>query len=183
MTSSKILLAGIILAVSLSANAHKRHQGADHDRNDDGQTSADEMIAARTAKFDLINADGSADGISFAELQAWIQTKHNARFTGLDANGDTLISLDEYLANKPERKKEFLTRVFNLANTTKAEVPPETDPATVQEFLDATEFAVLGPQPGQTIFRFAKLDKNGDGFISLDEFVCAPGHHRGEKRR
>jgi hypothetical protein len=54
--------------------------------------------------------------------------------------------------------------VFTLANTDGA------------DDLTADEFAVLGPQTGQIIFRFASLDTDSDGQVSQIEYLAAPFH-------
>lgn len=185
MKTTKLIVLGLLLASSVTVHAHgSRHgqrHGGDYDRDGDCQVTPDEILAARSSTFDAINVGTPADDvISFEEFQAWMLKKNADQFANLDTDGNQLISLDEFLANKRDSKKPLLTRIFNLANTTTPVVPPETDPSTLPpDGLDATEFAVLGPQTGSIIRRFAQLDSgvNADGVISRDEYVNAPGNH------
>lgn len=199
MKFSKLIILSLLLATSVSVQArgpshfggtdaatgpgHFGGQGPvaapgfNYDTNNDGEVTPDEIIAARTSVFTAINSDTTDAGITFAEFSAWLSKKNSDAFTNLDNNPvDGIVSLDEYLAKKSIRKQDYLTRVFNLANTATVTPDPSAVPPVV-DGLDATEFAVLGPQTGAVIRRFAALDANGDGVISIDEYLAAPGHH------
>jgi hypothetical protein len=179
MKTSRLLVTAIFAAaMALSGGAyahgkksHDSQHGEKYDSDGDGHASVDEILQKRAAKFAEIDVNPTDNFISFEEFKTWIASKQADRFAKLDANSDSLISLEEYLVNRKEKKIALFTQVFKLANT------------NAEDDLNADEFAVLGPQLGQIIMRFASLNTNkaDDGSnpldadqISLIEYLAAP---------
>jgi Ca2+-binding EF-hand superfamily protein len=144
------------------------------DANGDGRISQAEYTANGRLLFQRLDRDG--DGrITRAEFldptgAAAKPTDPGARIFGLlDRNGDGVITRDEMDA---ARKAAF-----------------ERLDANHDGYLDEEEFAARNPDPGAPIAppeiesrqkhdpRFIQLDRNGDGRISLEEYL-ADGHDR-----
>lgn len=166
-TSQLLVTALFFAAMALTGAAHaqgKHHRDPveKYDKDGDGQATVDEILSARAAKFAEIDVSPADGFVSFEEFNTWLGTRQTERFTKLDADQNQLISQEEFLATRKEKKVDLFTRVFTLADTDGT------------AGLSADEFGVLGPQTGQIIFRFASLDTDSDGKVSQIEYLVAP---------
>jgi hypothetical protein len=98
--------------------------------------------------------------------------KQPAMMQKFDANGDGV--LDD--AERAKMKEAFATRRAARKAARVARFDADHDGA-----LSPAERAAMRDQLARD--RFAKLDKNGDGMLSLDEFKAGGAHGRGGHHR
>ncbi len=132
--------------------------GFNHLNQIHGQETAEkapEKAPEASADPDFLNADKNSDGsLDFNELQGmWV--KNFAEYIrGLDADGDSRISPEEY-----KRHREMLESVWKK----KEAAPPQ---AVVAEFTETYNQRFLGKNPkiGTTIDGLMAFDEDGNEF-------------------
>jgi Ca2+-binding EF-hand superfamily protein len=148
---------------------------AQYDLNQDGMISAEEIQAARAAKFQ--QADTNNNGVlELLELQADMENRRTerqaTRFAQIDTNEDGQLSVAEFQSSHPQAHTGMTATLFGLADQDKSEA------------LNLEEFAALKSPEGKVWHHFAQLDSNGDGVISEEEYTTAKmaGGGRGPSR-
>lgn len=147
-------------------------------------------------QFDAIDADKNGQ-LSRDEIRAWITARQQEmqqriadHIKAADTNGDGQISLDEAKAGLPMVYDHF---DFLDANhdglITQAEFDRLNDPAVMRtevlarlKAADKDGDGKLNLAEAQVAFpamaaRFSLLDRNNDGFITLDELAALMGPH------
>lgn len=143
---------------------------AQYDLNQDGMISAEEIQAARAAKFQ--QADTNNNGIlELLELQADMESRRAerqaTRFAQIDVDEDGQLSIAEFQNSHPQANTGMAATLFGLADQDKSET------------LSLEEFAALRSPEGKVWHHFAQLDSNGDGVISEEEYTTAKMAGRG----
>lgn len=136
----------------------------------------------------------SGDGMGADDLARLMQERSQARFTGLDADEDGVVSLEEFLAAADERSQERFARMDpnedgvvtrtgrkgwgnHHRHGPKAEKGQERSQATPEQRQER-----LSQHAAE---QFARLDTDGDGAISPEEFEAgmqARGERFAERR-
>ena len=157
------------------------------DRNGDGRVSAQEFLGHLTEghrpslEAIFASADADTDGtLTYAEFvtlpeMARLLQEHPDEppeyFDRLDANRDTLLTLTEFLAQRPHEDGPTVAEQFALADADHSGFLSATEFGTVPS---VAELARLHPEAPAQIF--AALDENHDGVISPAEFLNLPGY-------
>jgi len=176
------------------ANSPKAHERIERrteglvkhlDTAGNGYVTQDEFVAAAKKRFAKLDRNGDGkltpDELDMphgdqAPAPKRAQSAEH-RFDKLDSNHDGIVTLNEYLAEAVAKFKELdvagngHVTAEEIANSPMAQKRAEHVAQHIAKRLDANgdgmvsrdEFLAAAKQ------RFAKLDKNGDGFISADE--------------
>lgn len=162
---------GYITRDEFLAAAQKRF--AKLDANGDGKLTPDEL---RPQHFPRVGAqiDETGGGHGAKRMQT--------RFDKLDSNHDGVVSLDEYVAGasamfaKLDPQNTGKVTAQQLANSPHALERDNAVAGHVVKKLDTNGDGVvsLDEYLAGAKMRFGRLDKNGDGYITADE---APAHH------
>ena len=112
------------------------------------------------ARFEALDADSNGE-ITLEEFQ----TQRASRFSDVDANGDGFLGKEELLAAGRKRNEERFDRMLSRFDANK----------DGQLSLDEL------PQPRNSEDRFARLDKDNSGGLSLEELQQA--RQKRHKRR
>ncbi len=116
------------------------------DKNGDGKLTPDELLSPRESQNGKPGRGGGARA-AFGQK----------RFDKLDANHDGVVSKDEFLAQAAAKFAQFDTAGDGKVTAAEIEAAPKTQERAVR-----------------TADRFVKrMDSNGDGLVSQDEFVAA----------
>jgi len=116
------------------------------DANGDGKLTPDELSSRRESHGDKQGNGGGAHA-AFGQK----------RFDKLDANHDGVVSKDEFLAEAAAKFAQFDTAGDGKVTAAEIEAAPKTQDRSVR-----------------TADRFIKrMDTNGDGLVTQDEFVAA----------
>lgn len=107
------------------------------------------------------DADANKDGVLTREE---VSAAKKARFATLDANGDGAISMDEM---KVQHDEMMAKREAKMS---------EKMPKKMKERMSEKMAGMKGKKQSMMSEHFAKMDKNGDGTLTFDEFG-----HAGEK--
>ncbi len=144
--------------------------------------------------FDEIDADHNQQ-LSRAEIEAWVQKAREqfaaqvkARFAAADTNGDGLLTADEARVGAPMIYEHF---AFIDANQDGFVSPAELQQLGDRELMrqrilervraaDTDHDGKLDLAEVQAAFpgmagRFALMDRNGDGYLTPDDFMQGPG--------
>jgi len=177
--------------IANSAHAHERMERRAEglvkhlDTDGKGFVTADEFAAAAKTRFAKLDRNGDGK-LTPDELSTLGRNKAPAQkreqlverhFDKLDNNHDGIITLNEYVAAAVAKFKELdiaghgRVTAEEIANSPPAHERAEHVAARIAKRLDANgdgavsrdEFLAAARQ------RFAKMDANGDGFISADE--------------
>ncbi|TLY51201.1 MAG: hypothetical protein E6K53_08150 [Gammaproteobacteria bacterium] len=196
---------GSFTAADLAASPHAQNRMAGVaaalvkriDTAGNGYITRDEFLAAAQKRFAKLDANGDGKlmpdefrpqhyprvGAQLDEAGGGHGAKHaQARFDKLDTNHDGTVSLDEYVAGasamfaKLDPQNTGKVTAQQVANSPHA---LERDDAVAQHVvkkLDTNGDGVvsLDEYLAGAKTRFGRLDKNGDGYITADE---APAHH------
>ena len=170
---------GYVTLDEFVAGAQKRF--ARLDRNGDGKLTPDELTFGHGRRGGNGASAANGDVSRFARQ----------RFDKLDANHDGVVTLDEYVAAATAMYRQFDTA--GNGKVTAAEI--ESAPKTQERALRVANHMVarMDTNGDGTVSkdeflaaakaRFTKIDKNGDGFIDADEVNGRrwAGHgHRGQ---
>jgi len=167
--------AGYVTADEFAAAAQKRF--ARLDRNGDGRLTPDEF-AARRGYHSVAQANANPTGI---ETQ---------RFDKVDANHDGAVTLDEYSAAARALYAELDAQhngkvtADEIANSPRAQQRAVRTADRMIQHLDTDGDGSVSQDEflAAAKVRFARLDKNGDGFIDAGEasggLRAGKGHHR-----
>lgn len=183
----KTLIAGGLAAVALTvaAGAAVAQQAqterparvlrADADR--DGRISRAEFVDARVARLTAVDAnrDGS---VTREEMQAAGQARRaeraDARFARLDANSDGSISRAEFDAPREARGERGYHRMRGHRG-------PRAERAGMRRGAERGPI-VIADARSRTEQAFARLDKDQDGFVTMEERASARTAMREQRR-
>lgn len=144
MTRSLSLIAALLMTLPLAAQA---------------ETPAEQFMST----WDL-NGDGTA---TLAELQ---QMRADV-FTSFDANEDGVLDLEEHAVFDEARAND----VANYEGKRRAQMQKMADGMRMEATdANADQQVTLAEFQSSTAKWFARLDKNGDGGITMDDFAMKP---------
>ncbi len=158
--------------------------GPKADLNQDGEVSKAEFTQAAESRF--YATDANNDGFLSEDerkthKEAERQNRKDQRFSKLDANGDGLLSRDEVDAGSEKRKAHMEERKSQMESR-RAEVMEKYD-TNLDGTLSDAERTVMkaeigdkrggrkGKRGGKRAER-PQMDTNGDGLVSLDEYMA-----------
>ncbi len=150
---SSMLHAG---SYSNAKSGHLSHFIRKFDRNNDGQVTKNEFTLSIEQRYTVMDAnnDGQVDKDEFKEYN---QTKHQAyrkkKNKKMDADGDGLISKQEYLDEKIKRIEQKFAKMDKNADG----------------YLSEDEYVRKKSRFKKAGHYFKKLDKNADGMITPEE--------------
>ena len=162
--------AGYVTADEFAAAAQKRF--ARLDRNGDGRLTPDEFAGSHRA--DAAAAHGG--------------TAHSARFERIDTNHDGIVTTDEYMAAARslyadlDVQHDGKVTATEIAGSARAQERAIRAAARIVRHLDSDGDGSVSQDEfvAAAKTRFARLDKNGDGFIDATE--AAGTQHAGRHR-
>jgi len=149
------------------------------DANGDGKLTPDELAAARGR-----HANAAADDTARAQRRAGFAQQ---RFAALDANHDGAVSRDEFVAAAATRFQQIdahgngKVTAGQIASSPQARERAGRIAARLVKRLDANGDGVVTQDEflAAASKRFARLDRNGDGFIDAGELPAHHGRHGG----
>lgn len=125
----------------------------------------------------LERGDTDSDGfLSLDELTTIHSERAERRFARVDADGDGLLSSDEIAAAREDRGNRKGPKGRKGKALDAAELDTDSD-----GFVTLQEFTTRGSTRAQE--RFARIDSNGDGLLSPEEFDEARTKYRDERRQ
>jgi len=152
-----------------------------------GYITPDEFVAAAKARFAKLDRNGDGkltpDELAMPRGDKPMPEKRaqhvEHRFDKLDANHDGVVTLNEYVAAATAKFKELdvagngRVTAEELANSPKAHERAEHVAERIAKRLDTNGDGTVSKDEflAAAKTRFAKLDKNGDGFLSADEIA------------
>jgi len=136
------------------------------DTNGDGKLTPDELSSRRESQGDKQGKGGGAHA-AFGQK----------RFDKLDANHDGVVSKDEFLAEAAAKFAQFDTAGDGKVTAAEIEAAPKTQERAVRtadrfiKRMDTNGDGVVTQDEfvAAAKARFAKLDKNADGYLDADE--------------
>jgi Ca2+-binding EF-hand superfamily protein len=160
------------------AAAQKRF--ARMDANGDGKLTADELTSRHGRR-------AAADGAPNERRAAFAQ-KH---FDKLDANHDGVVTRDEFVAAATARFQKLDSHgsgkitAADIASSPKAQERAQHAVAHIVQRLDANGDGVVSQDEylAAAKKRFSRMDRNGDGFIDADEMPAHRWAHGGKAVR
>lgn len=166
---------GYITKDEVIAAAQKRFTRMD--RNGDGKLTPDELSAPRGRHAH--GATPAANDTARAQRRAQFAQK---RFDALDANHDGVVTQAEFVAAATTRFQQIDARgtgkvtASQIASSPQARERATRAVAHLVKRLDANGDGVVSQDEylAAARKRFTRLDRNGDGFIDADEL---PAHH------
>lgn len=176
---------GYITASEVDAAAQKRF--ARLDKNGDGKLTLEEFSAGHGGRFGhfhhLANADAATAATApTAGTGTGAGSFAQRAFDKLDTNHDGVVTQDEYLAAANARfaaldpQNSGKVTAAEIATSPRAEAHAQRAAAHRVKAMDTNGDGVvtLDEYLAAAKKRFSRMDKNGDGFIDADEL---PAHH------
>ena len=136
--------------------------------------------------FDALDADGNGS-LSQQELSNMRQAMAKRRFDSADTNGDGRIDKDEFMAQSEKRAERMFEHMDansdGTLDATEARPPQHAKPdgAHAKHGKDEAAHASDAKGPGDHGKRgdlFKKMDRDGNGSVSREEFDQAMQQHR-----
>jgi Ca2+-binding EF-hand superfamily protein len=153
--------------------AEAQNRFARMDGNGDGKLTPDELTSAHGSHGNKPDKAGGAGAQN--------------RFDKLDANHDGVVTKDEFLAAAAAKFAQFDTAGNGKVTAAEIEAAPKTQERAVRgadrfvKHMDTNSDGVVTQDEylAAAKARFARLDKNGDGYIDADEANGARWHSAG----
>jgi Ca2+-binding EF-hand superfamily protein len=173
---------GYISQDDIVASAQARF--ARMDKNGDGKLSPDELTApGHRARAQFANADASNP--EWQQKRAEFKQKY---FDRIDADRDGVITPDEYIAaanaryNKADVNGSGELTAQQIASSPRTAAREQRFAAREVKHMDTNGDGVVSQDEyiAAAKARFARFDKNSDGFIDADEM---PAHHWAHNRQ
>jgi len=151
------------------------------DTNGDGKLTPDELTApGRRARARFASADAATSNPEWQQKRAELKQKY---FDRIDTNHDGVITQDEYIAaatahfNKVDTNGTGEITAQQIAASPRMVNREQRFATREVKHMDTNGDGVVSQDEyiAAAKTRFAKLDKNADGFIDADE---VPAHHR-----
>jgi len=174
---------GYVTADDFAAAAQKRF--ASIDTQGSGKVTLEQFAAARPGKLErLAFAVHTADSASGAHA-GFHQKFAQAAFAKLDANGDGVVTQDEFVA--AAKAKFAALDTGHAGKLTAAQIA--ASPAAQQRDLKIAEHVVkkldtdgdgsvsLAEYLAGAKARFSRLDRSGDGYLDASDLGAHRGHH------
>lgn len=178
----KLLLTLITLSATANVYAGPSKMKEALDTDGDGVISRSEIAAAKAARFKAIDSNGDGK-LSLDELSSHAQERHSKRkekqqdkrsqrqakrFEKLDADANGAVNLAEFIERTPRGEEQVLKNIFKVMDQ------DANDELSLEELQNAKN--------QRSAMMFAKLDKNGDGQVSEQEFSQMKLGKRSAKR-
>ncbi|MBB6522631.1 EF-hand domain-containing protein [Pseudoteredinibacter isoporae] len=170
----KIVTMMIALAATSQAYAFP---GADErkeklDLDGDGIITRTEIQAAKSARFADMDTDKNGQ-LSQAELSAYGEAKkaemQAKMFARLDGDSNGTVSLEEFIDRRPGEREQVARNVFVLAD--------------VNQDGQLTQEELVNAKSDRAAMRFARMDLDGNGEISEEEFSESRKHSKKKMRK
>lgn len=172
------ILAGAAFAQS-TTQAPRAPHALRGDANADGRISRDEFVQGRVARLTAVDAnrDGS---VSPEEMRSGIDTRRNqqvsARFDAADADGNGMLSREEFVSAHGSRG-ERAGRGGHRGGGHRMGASRAGVDLNGGARREGGPVAIADVQ-ARTTAAFARLDKDGDGYVTADERQAARGEMR-----
>jgi Ca2+-binding EF-hand superfamily protein len=147
-------------------DARAEEQFRRRDQNGDGLLNSDEMpedLRAERDKWDT-NKDGFID---LAEFKVYFRARMEQRMAGRGANGEAGPAA-VITAESPEEEEDKKPVVYRVGKL------PKELPGWFEQ-IDTDKDAQIGlyewRQAGRSIEEFQRIDRNGDGFLTVEEVL------------
>ncbi|CAL1690752.1 hypothetical protein MMB232_00886 [Brevundimonas subvibrioides] len=170
------ILAGAAVAQTATQTARAPH-GMRADADADGRISRDEFVQGRIARMTAVDAnrDGS---VSAEERRSGIDTRRNqqasARFDAADADGNGMLSREEFVSARGERGD----RAGRGGHGRGGEHGGWRGARAGGAERGARGPVAIADVEARTTAAFARLDKDGDGYVTAQERQAARGEMR-----
>jgi len=141
------------------------------DSNSDNIVTLDELISSGNSRFSTMDADnnGIVNAEEFKQYRGKIKSeKRLKRFAKIDANADSTISLDEFIAYKRQKIEKRFNNIDSNGDGLISSDEFANKPR--KKHYDKKRHH-SGHHGGKRMFK--KLDANADGEITLDEAMTA----------
>ena len=170
------ILAGAAMAQSTTQTGPEPH-AMRGDADSDGRISRDEFMQGRVARLTAVDAnrDGS---VSAEEMRSGIDTRRNqrvsARFDAADADGNGILSREEFISASGERGD----RAGRGGHGRRGEHHGWRGAGTGDTWRGERGPVAIADVRSRTEAAFARVDKDGDGYVTAEERQAARGEMR-----
>jgi len=173
------VLAGAAIAQTATPTARAPH-GMRADADADGRISRDEFVQGRVARLTAVDAnrDGS---VSPEEMRSGMETRRNqqisARFDTADADGNGVLSREEFVSARSERGDRAGRDGHRRGGEHRGPRGPRMGGPERGDRGERGPVAIADVE-ARTTAAFARLDKDGDGYVTAEERQAARGAMR-----